>query len=137
MIQKLWPISVFVLITLVACGGDPILLPNLNEAERSQESVTLPTEYPVLCEIPDWDTSCWQAFAAFEEIAVNNADLATINAQIAEDSDKAYDHILSAAKQQQEISKIREEQLQIVRRDAFWDVWLRNGIIAIGILLSL
>ena len=73
----------------------------------------------------------------FEEVAVNNFDLALINAQIAEDSDKAYDAILSAAKQQQQIAQIREEQLQIVRRDAFWDVWLRNGIIAIGILLSL
>ena len=112
-------------------------MPNLSEAERSTESVTYPTEYPVLCEIPDWDVSCWQAFAAFEEIAVNNADLAILNAQIAEASDDAYDHILSAAKQQQSIAQIREEQLQIVRRDAFWDVWLRNGIIAIGILLSL
>ena len=137
MIQKLWPILASALIILAGCAADPILLPNLSVAERSQESVTYPTEYPILCEIPDWNTSCWQAFVVFEEVAVNNFDLALINAQIAEDSDIAYDHILNAAKSQQQIAVIREDMLQAERRDHFLDNLWHRAVIVIGVIVAI
>jgi len=73
----------------------------------------------------------------FTEIAFDTYDIATLNAQALDNSDKAYDHILSAAKQQQQIAAIREEQLQIVRRDAFIDVWFRNILIAVGVVAAI
>jgi len=109
-------------------------LSDFNEAERSDKEITDPTEYPVLCEIPDWDTQCWQSFVVFEEIAVNNKDLAQLNADIARDSDAAYDHILNAAKAQQEISKIREEMLEMERKEHLFDNIKYLAIIGVGIL---
>jgi len=97
--------------------------------------VTDPTEYPLLCEIPWTATQCWQRLDVFEDVAVNNKDLAQLNADIARDSDAAYDHILSAAKQQQSVALIREEQLQLERRDHFLDNWFYRGLIALGILV--
>jgi hypothetical protein len=109
-------------------------LPDFEEAERSGKEVTDPTGYPVLCEIPNWDVQCWQAFTVFEEIAVDNLELAQLNADIARDSDAAYDHILNAAKAQQEISKIREEMLEQERRDHLFDNVKYLAIIGVGIL---
>jgi hypothetical protein len=109
-------------------------LPDFEEAERSDKEVTDPTDYPVLCEIPDWDTQCWQSFSVFEDIAEDNKELAQLNADIARDSDAAYDHILSAAKAQQEISKIREEMLEAERRDHLFDNIKYLAIIGVGIL---
>ncbi len=120
------------------CAAERIQLPNFEEAERSGEEVTDPTEYPVLCEIPNWDVTCWQAFTVYEEIAEGNRELAQINADIARDGDAAYDHILSAAKKQQEISQIREEMLEAERRDHFIDnLWHRGLIVLIAVGLAL
>lgn len=70
----------------------------------------------------------------FEDEAIDNKELAQLNADIARDSDKAYDHILAAAKAQQEIAQIRQEMLEAERRDHFWDnVWHRALIIVIAI----
>lgn len=95
--------------------------PTLEEAVRSGEHVTSPLALPILCEIPNWSVSCWQAFDVYEDIAVGNTEIAQINADIARMSDTAYDHILSEAKRQQEIAKIREEMLAFERRDHLWD----------------
>ncbi len=118
-----------------ACAHDPIQLPDFDVAERADVEVTDPTEYPLLCEIPWTATQCWQRLDVFEDVAVNNKDLAQLNADIARDSDAAYDHILSAAKQQQSVALIREEQLQLERRDHFLDNWFYRGLIALGILV--
>lgn len=70
----------------------------------------------------------------FEDEAIDNKELAQLNADIARDSDKAYDHILAAAKAQQEIAQIRQEMLEAERRDHFWDnVWLKSLIILLGL----
>lgn len=113
-------------------------LPDFEVAERSNEKITDPVDYPVLCEIPDWDVQCWQAFDVYEDIAEGNKEIAQLNADIARDSDEAYDHILNAAKAQQEIAKIREEMLEAERRDHFIDnLWHRGLIIALAIGLAL
>lgn len=70
----------------------------------------------------------------FEDEAIDNRDLAKLNADIARDSDKAYDVILSSAKRQQSIAVIREDMLQKERQDHFWDnIWHRTLIIVIAI----
>jgi len=134
--MRLWLILLNALI-ISGCASEPLQLPQFQEAERSDEDVTYPTEYPILCEIPDWDTSCWQSFVAFEEVAVNNFDLAIINAQIAEDSDKAYDHILNAAKSQQQIGQIREDMLAEERKDHFLDNLWHRAVILVGVLAAI
>lgn len=70
----------------------------------------------------------------FEDVAIGNTELADLNASIAEDSDAAYDHILAAAKAQQEISQIRQEMLEAERRDHFWDnIWNKTLIILLAL----
>lgn len=117
-----------------ACALDLKRLPSptLEEAVRSSEHVTSPLALPVLCEIPNWSVSCWQTFDVYEDIAVGNTEIAQINADIAQLSDAAYDHILSEAKRQTEIAKIREEMLEFERRDHFWDNvkhWIIIGLV--------
>ncbi len=124
-------------LTASACVGERLQLPDFDIAQRSGQEATGPTDYPVLCEIPDWDAECWQIFEVYEDVADGNYDLAKLNAEISQDSDKAYDAILSAAKRQQEIAMIREEMLEQERRDHFLDNWFHRGLIAIGIAVAL
>jgi heat shock protein HspQ len=67
------------------------------------------------------------------EVAQNNRDLANLNAEIAEDSDQAYDHILNAAKSQQQIAVIREDMLADERKDHFLDNLWHRVLIVVGI----
>jgi DNA-directed RNA polymerase sigma subunit (sigma70/sigma32) len=73
----------------------------------------------------------------YVEVAQVNRDLADLNARIAEDSDKAYDHILSAAKQQEQIAVIREDMLNAERQDHFLDNLWHRVLIVVGIGLAL
>ncbi len=120
-----------------ACAAEPIQLPKFEEAERANIEVTDPTELPELCEWP-WTTGeCLQRLDVYEDVAVGNTTLAQVNADIARDSDGAYDYILSAAKKQQEIAQIRQEMLEAERRDHFVDnVWHRALIIALAVGLA-
>jgi len=104
-----------------ACVVEPIQLPKFEEAERKDVEVSDPVDYPALCEIPWTTAECYQRLDVFEDVAEDNKELAMLNADIARDSDKAYDHILSAAKQQQEIAQIKQEILEAERRDHFFD----------------
>ncbi len=65
-----------------------------------------------------WSTAgCWQRLDVFDSVAFDNTELAQTNADIARDGEEAYDTILSAAKTEQKISQIREEMLELERRD--------------------
>jgi len=133
--MKRWLIlQIALILSLGGCAVERIQFSDFEEAARSDEEVTNPTEYPVLCEIPDWDVQCWQSFVVFEEIAVNNKELAQLNADIARLSDEAYDFILSGAKRQQRISEIREEMLEMERREHLFDNIKYLTIIGLGIL---
>lgn len=112
-----------------ACAVDPIQLPNFEEAERSDAEITDPVEYTLLCELPWTTEECFQRLDVFEDEAEDNKELAQLNADIARDSDKAYDHVLSAARNQQKIAILREEQLQLERRDHLIDKIQYWGII--------
>jgi len=118
------------------CAAERIQLPNFEEAERSDEPVTDPVDYPELCEIPWTSANCWQRLDVFEDIAIGNQELAQLNANIARDSDEAYDYILSAAKRQQQISQIREDMLEAERRDHFIDN-VERGIVIVLLALGL
>ncbi len=109
------------------CAVEPIQLPKFEAAERQDVEVTDPVEYTLLCELPWATTECWQRVGVFEDEAFDNKDIAQLNADIARDSDEAYDYILSGAKKQQEISQIRQEMLEAERRDHFIDN-LQRGI---------
>jgi hypothetical protein len=104
-----------------ACAVEPIQLPDFEAAQRDDVEVTDPVDYPALCEIP-WNTAeCYQRLDVFEDVAEDNKELARLNADIARDSDKAYDRVLSVAEKQHEIAKIRQEMLEAERRDHLWD----------------
>jgi len=121
-----------------ACATDPIRLPDFEEAVRSTEEVTDPVALPALCEIPFETAECYQRLDVFEDVAVGNTELAQLNADIARNSDTAYDHILSAAKRQQEIAVLREDMLQAERKDHFIDnMWQRGLIVALLIGIAL
>jgi hypothetical protein len=121
-------------LTASACAVDPIQLPDFEAAERQKVEITDPIDYSVLCEIPFEGVECYQRLDVFEDEAEANQELAQINAEIARDSDAAYDHILSAAKQQQEIAQIRQEMLEAERRDHMWDnVWHKVLIVLLGL----
>ncbi len=73
----------------------------------------------------------------YEDVAEGNTTIAQLNADIARDGEEAYDHILSAAKAQQEIAQIRQEMLEAERKDHFIDnLWHRALIIALAIGLA-
>jgi len=117
-----------------ACAAERIQLPEFEEAARSDEEVTDPVDYPSLCSLPWTATECWQAIDVYEDVAEGNKEIAQLNADIARDSDAAYDHILSAAKKQQEVGQIRQEMLEDERRDHFWDnVWHKVLIVLLGL----
>lgn len=70
----------------------------------------------------------------FEDEAIDNKELAQLNADIARDSDEAYDHILAAAKKQQEVAQIRQEMLEAERRDHFIDnMWHKLLIVLLAV----
>jgi hypothetical protein len=116
------------------CAAEPIQLPKFETAEREQEEVTDPVEYSDLCEIP-WNTAeCYVRLDVFEDEAIDNKELAQLNADIARDSDEAYDHILAAAKKQQEVAQIRQEMLEAERRDHFIDnMWHKLLIVLLAV----
>ena len=130
--MRLWQISAIVLI-LAGCASERVNLPNFDIAERPQSSVSDPVDYPVLCEMPDWDVACWNAFVAFEDAAEANKDIAQLNADSLRDAQGAYDALLQAGYNYQAITEIREEQLQRERDDHMKDVWWYRGLIALGI----
>ncbi len=109
-------------------------MPKFETAERKDVEVTDPIEYSELCEIPFETVECYQRLEVFDDEANDNKDLAQLNADIARDSDAAYDHILSGAKQQQEIGQIRQRMLEAERRDHFWDnVWNKVLIVLLAL----
>ncbi len=116
------------------CAVERIQLPDFDKATRSDEKITNPVAYPDLCPIPWASTSCWQRLDVYEDIAIGNLSIAQLNADIARDSDTAYDFILSSAKRQQQIGRIREEMLEQERRDHLLDNWFHRGLIALGLL---
>ncbi len=119
-----------------ACATEPIQLPDFEAAVRADVEVTNPSTLPLLCEWP-WNAECLQRLDVYEDVAEGNTTLAQLNADIARDSEEAYDHILSAAKAQQEIAQIRQEILEAERRDHFIDnVWHRSLILALAIALA-
>lgn len=120
------------------CAVEPIQLPKFETAERQDIEVTDPVEYTLLCPLPWTTEECLQRLDVFEDEAIDNKELAQLNADIARDSDEAYDYILSGAKKQQEIAQIRQEMLEAERRDHFIDnVWHRTLILALAIGLAL
>lgn len=131
--MKAWLILLLAL-TVSACAVDPIQLPKFETAERKDVEVTDPVEYSELCEIPFTTAECYQRLDVFDDEANDNKEIAQLNADIARDSDQAYDRILSAAKKQQEIAQIRQEMLEAERRDHFWDnVWHKVLIVLLGL----
>ncbi len=134
--MKLWRIlQIVLIISLVGCAAEPIQLPKFETAERQDVEVTVPVDLPDLCGIPWTAAECWQRIDVFEDVAIDNTELANLNASIARDSDEAYDHILNAAKAQQEISHIRQEMLEAERKDHFIDnLWHRGLIFMLAIL---
>ncbi len=121
-----------------ACATDPVQLPEFEEAARSDAEVTDPSALPQLCTIPFTATECWQRLEIYDDVAFDNTELAQLNADIARDGEEAYDHILNAAKKQQEIAQIRQEMFEAEKQDHFWDnVWHRAFIFVLGIGLLL
>ena len=120
-----------------ACASERLQLPDFEEAKRQDVEVTDPVEYTELCELPWTTAECFQRLDVFEDEATDNKELAQLNANIARDSDEAYDEILSAAKKQQEIAQIREEMLEMERKDHFIDnMWHRGLILVLAIALA-
>ena len=119
------------------CAVERIQLPNFKEAERIDIEITDPAEYPLLCAIPWTAAECWQRIDVFEDVAEDNRVLAQLNADIARDSDEAYDYILSAAKQQQGIVIIREEMLEQERQEHLKDNIQYGLIILLGIAATI
>ena len=118
-----------------ACAVAPIQLPDFEEATRQQEEVTYPVPLPLLCEWP-WSAECLERLNKYEDVAEANTEIAQLNAEIAADSDEAYDRILSAAKQQQEIAQIRQEMLEAERRAHFWDN-VERGLMILVLTIAL
>ena len=120
-----------------ACVAERLELPDFEEAVRSDEEVTDPSNLPLLCGIPWSSAECWQAIDVYEDVAEGNTEVAQLNADIARDGEEAYDHILNAAKNQQSVALIREDMLEEERRDHFLDNLWQRIVIILGIIGAL
>lgn len=95
---------------------------------------------PDLCAIP-WqpeDVECWKALDLYDIASTANVTIAQENAAASRAGDLAYDEILGAARLQQELSQIRQDQLEQERHDHTVDNWWHRGLIVlIGIGVAL
>ncbi len=135
--MKQWLILLSALM-VSACATEPIHLPDFEEAARSDEEVTDPVALPQLCAVPWTAAECWLRLDVYDDVSIGNTNIAQLNADIARDSDEAYDYILSGAKKQQEIAQIRQEMFEAEKQDHFIDnMWHRALIFVLGIGLLL
>lgn len=138
--MKRWTILLIVLI-LAGCASQPIELPNWELAEREKIPATAPLPLPDLCSIPssgEWPIECWKALDAYDIAANANYEIAQANANALSASDDAYDSLLTAARTQAEVARIRQEMLDRERQAHTLDNWWHRTIIvliAIGVAL--
>ena len=129
---------------LGACASNPpVQVPNWDNAQRPDTTVTDPIDLPKLCEIPrdgSWSPGCWLIFVdEYEVIAEGNTEIAAANAGALRKTEAAYDALVQAGKFQQELAVFREELLEAERRQRSWDKWyyraVLGGLIIVGATL--
>ena len=136
------PTTIWLACCLTGCAT-PIEIPQW-DIEPQIQNVTFPVEPPEK-PVPSYttdtevtfDLEAFRALVAWSVVAEGNYDIAQANAVSLQHQIDAYNALLEAGKLQQQMSEIREEQLQLERNDHTMDNWFYRGIIAVGIIAVL
>jgi len=114
---------------IAGCAAAPVSLPDWKIAEREPVEVTEPLELPLLCELPWTTAECLQAIEQYELIAEGNTVIAQANADALRATESAYDALIAAGMAQQGYGQIKQQQLDVCRKDAETDKWFYRGAI--------
>lgn len=79
----------------------------------------------------------FQALLAYSVAAGGNQEVAQANADALRALSQSYNQLVQAGELMTRFAQVREEQLEIERRDHLVDNWFHRGLIALGILVSL
>jgi len=127
---------------LSGCASTPVELPSwdIPEAgERAQFPLDQP-DRPRAATSTDttitFDEIGIRALEVHHKTATTNYDIAKGNASALEAQSRAYNSLIEAGKTQRQVAEIRQELLEIERRDHFVDNWFHRGLIALGILVA-
>lgn len=121
-------------LTLSACAGRQVTIPDWSAAEREPKEITDPIQLPLLCEIPWATTECWAAVEQYEVVSEGNTAIAQANADALRKSEAAYDHLIEAGKLQQQYAQLREEMLDEEKREHLYDNLFHRVIIVTGLI---
>ena len=141
--MKIFPILFLLGLSLTSgCASEPVQLPDWNIVP-AQETAQYPLgqpERPVAASSTGttitFDEAGIRALEAQHEAAVANHAIATANAQALEAQSRAYNSLIEAGQYQQQIAEIRQELLDIERRNHFVDNWFYRGLIALGLIAA-
>jgi len=135
--MRTWPLFLLIGI-LTGCSSTPVSLPSWDIPEATEEAQQ-PLELPVrpqatlsatgMAEFSQEGMLQLQRYVAASEA---NFAIARANAQALEAQSRAYNALIQAGQLQRQVAEIRQELLEIERRDHFIDVWFHRGIIVLG-----
>lgn len=126
---------------LTGCSSTPVELPEWDIPEanvQAQYPLSLPERPPASigqsgnAEFTQAGMLQLQRYAVTSE---TNFTIAQANAEALEAQSRAYNSLIDAGKMQHQVAQIREELLEIERRDHATDNWFYRGIIALGIIV--
>ena len=122
--------------TLSACATERLELPAWDIPEASAQ-VTQPLALPDLPpieldgDVATLDRAAVLALLQYQQAAEANHDIAADNGAALASQSAAYNELIEAGKLQQEIARIREEQLELARREAFVMRWFYRGTLVL------
>ncbi len=142
--MRTWPLFLILGTTLAGCGSTPISLPVWDIAEAA-EAAQQPLELPLrpvatLSETgrAEFSRDGMLQLQRYVDASEANFAIARANAQALEAQSRAYNALIDAGKSQRQIAEIRQELLELERRDHFIDVWFHRGVIVLmGVAVAL
>lgn len=132
------------LLSLSGCASNPVEVPNFDALSESSVEIATPLRLPEFPspasanqDVVTFTAADFAQITRYLIVAGGNYEAAQGNAAALKAQSDAYNSLLSAARQQQQFTEIREEQLERERRDHFTDNWFHRGVIILGILVAL
>lgn len=123
---------------LSGCATNEVAIPDWEIARIEAAEVTRPTPLPSLPEIFVEGDRAYVTrngllqLEAYKVVAEGNYDSANYNAEAMKSYEAAYNHLIEAAKAQQQLEQIRKELLEQERRERTMDRWFYRGVFVLA-----
>ena len=139
--MKRLPILFLIGLSLTSgCASTPVPLPawDIPAADEAAQHPIEQPQRPLAASSAEttitFDAEGIRALEAHHRAAVANEAIAKANALALAAQSRAYNALIDAGKMQREVAIIRQELLDIERRDHFVDNWFHRGIIAVVLI---